>query len=179
MKNKTKMAFVASIVAFFAVVFSVLFVNKTNFFGTFAEIQTNDYGCAMNCTAEYYASDIFNKVRSNPKLSGTENIRIIAKASKPSGWFQDITNETVYDSIRSSDFKYDWIHGQLITISGTIKGLNYKTGDIIAFYGTINWVPQSAKRYSNNTVEVLNPTVYKVNDKVDFSLINGDPVYIW
>lgn len=179
MKNKTKMAFVASIVAFCAIVFSVLFVNKTGFFSTFATEQANNYGCVSNCTAEYYASDLFQKVRTNPSLSGTENVRVIVKASRPSGWFQDVDNDTVYNSVKSSEFKYDWIHGQLITISGTIKGLNYKTGDIIAFYGTINWVPQSAKRYSNNTVEILNPTVYKVNDKADFSLINEEPVYIW
>ena len=183
MKKKiTQVAVVATLVALATIGTSVLAANKTNVLnGVFANVQTNEYGCVSNCTAEYYASDLFAQVRANPSLSGTENVRIIVKASKPSCWFQDVNNNTVYTSSNpkmDSSFKNDWIHGKLVTISGTINGLQYHENDIVGLYGTINWIPKEEKRYSYDTVEILNPVIYKVNDNVDFSLINETPVYL-
>lgn len=182
MEKKTKkMVIMTSLVAAAAIGAAVFAANSMSISGVFANTQTNQYGCVSNCTAEYYASDLFAQVRSNPSLSGTENVRILVKASRPSCWFQDVDNETVYTSANpniDATFKNDWIHGKLVTISGTIKGLSYNKGDIVALYGTINWVPKTAHRYSYDTVEIINPTIYKVNGNVDFTLINDTPVYL-
>lgn len=140
----------------------------------FAMNRTNEYGCTSNCTGEYYPTHINQLVRANHDLSGTENVRIIAKVSHPSGWYQDVDNDTVYTSANAkqdSQFKYDWIHGMVITTSGVYTGLNgFKENDIIGFYGTINFRAKGTG-YAYDTVEILNPVVYKINNKSDLSLL--------
>lgn len=142
----------------------------------FASNGHNDYGCVSNCTGEYYPSHINRLVREDHTLNGVENVRIIAKVSvrANAGWFQDITNDTVYTSANAKldpQFKTDWCNGLLLTISGTINGLSgYKLNDTIGFYGTINFRAKG-DGYAYDTIEILNPVVYKINSMADLSLL--------
>jgi len=178
-KKTTQVAVVATLVALATIGTSVLAANKTNVLnGVFANVQTNDYGCAYNCTAEYYPSDAHAILKSNPTLSGTNEVRIIATASKPNNWFQDVTNETVYKDVKDATFVSARKAGKLVVIKGSVSGLKYEVGDTVAFWGTINYVPKSEGRYQYDTVEITNPTIYMVNDQIDFSLINKTAIYL-
>lgn len=144
----------------------------------FADIQKNEYGCAHDCTGEYYVSHISNILAANPELNGTANVRVICKVSNISGWMQDIDDNNVYTSVNDSNFTTAWCHKMLLQVSGvSYKAFNYKKGDTIAFYGTVNYNKKGENHYKYATVVMENITVYKVNGQEDLSLL-PDVVYL-
>ena len=173
-KNKTLLA-VGTLMMATVLVAAFMQTNQdkeNRAFLTNASIQTNEYGCAGNCTGEYYGSHVKELLVANPKLNGTENVRIIAKVSKFAHgyqWFQDIDDNTYYKSY--TQVTPTAIHDALFAIDGATFGYDlnkFKQGDIVAFYGTINYVKG---QYGAYTLEVFRPTFYKWNDKVDLSLL--------
>lgn len=159
---------------------AIVLASKTNSFAkAFAGLQLNEYGCVSNCTGEYYPSHINQLVKANKDLNGTANVRVICKVSN-NGWYQDVDNDAVYtswDAKKDDQFRHDWACGLVITTSGTWS--NYKklkAGDTVSFFGTINYRAKG-NGYDYDTVEIVNPTLYGVNDTIDTSLL-PDVVYL-
>ena len=174
MENKKKTLMVATVVATLAVCATLVVANKENLItNAFAVNQVNEYGCAANCTGEYYPSHLSQLVKANAKLNGVENVRVIAKASavstdKAHTFFQDVDYNKTITSL-SKDY---FISNRLIRVVGTKSGLtDYTTDDIVAFYGEIKTEEVKFGNWSATVVEIKNPTIYKVNDQVNLDLL--------
>lgn len=175
-KKTIKMAAIAAAVIC-AAMGAITLTKNVNVIGVFGNEVKNDYGCVANCTAEYYPSSAHQIVRFNQQFNGVENVRFIAKASKPGCWFQDVDDTNVY-TIGTDKWHDARVHGRVVKVSGIQSGFTtYKQGDLVAFYGKLKWVRKGS--YEADTLEVVNPTFYHLNDKIDFNLINKTPVYLY
>lgn len=145
----------------------------------FASITTNEYGCEKNCTGEYYPSSVNSIVKANTELSGTPNVRLIAKKSKGNSLFQDI------DYGYTVENEYVWRkHNEVIMVNSfntngfSIKDV--KENDTVAFFGTVVF-RENVKfgQYNSpiNLVEISNATIYMINEVKNLSLL-PDVVYL-
>lgn len=174
-KTTIKVAVIATAVICAAM--GAIALTKNTTIGVFGNEVKNEYGCVSNCTAEYYPSSAHQIVRFNQQFNGVENVRFVAKASKPGCWFQDVTDEKVY-TIGTDTWHDARVHGRVVKVSGIQSGFTtYKQGDLVAFYGQLKWVRKGS--YEADTLEVVNPTFYRLNDTIDFDLINKTPVYLY
>lgn len=147
-------------------VITVLLVNGGNSMIANAINQTNEYGCAGNCTGEYEIRHVKQILQDHPELNGSANVRFKVKVSKAANglqWYQDLDDTTEFARIR--DVTDEAIANQLATsTAGIAQGLtNYQQGDLVAFAGTVYW----NKVYGNYTLDIQNLSIYRVNDKED------------
>jgi hypothetical protein len=167
MEKKKQTLVVATVVATLAVATTLVVANNHNLVA-FAGIQENEYGCAANCTGEYYPSHLSALVKADKSLDGIENVRVIAKVSAMTGWFQDIDYMNPVKNITSSLIN----SGKILTIAaGSSYGYSmkkFKEGDIVGFYGQIIY---KTTGYPAPMIEIKNPTFYKWNDQINYELL--------
>lgn len=137
--------------------------------------NTNEYGCASNCTAEYQIDHVYRLFENKPNNYRIDGVRF--KVRYTSGargvrWFKDLNN--LNEIIVSSQIKENL--GCLLTAIGREQGYtNFKEGDEVAFFGSLTkvWDPWGIQK----VLQIENPTYYKLNSNEDLSLLES-PVYI-
>lgn len=147
----------------------------------FASITTNEYGCESNCTGEYYPSDLSRRIKANPSLAQTKNVRVIARVSdittdKGHNFYQDITNTKSYKETSEDLFRNNYLIRVVGEASG-YKKTSFKVGDTVAFFGELDIQTMSFGRWSADVVVIKNPTFYQWGDQKDLSLL-PDVVYL-
>ena len=179
MKKIIKMAMIAAVAVIGATATTVVATKSGDLAKVFAGIQQNAYGCEGECTAEYYPSHLNSIIAASPEVEHTENVRVICKVTSLNGFYYDINMSQKYINSSDGNFKTDLRNGLVIQTFGTKKGLTFTQGDIIAFYGKLEFnevtIPGSTK--TRVYAEINNPVVYKVNDTVNLDLL-VDPVYL-
>lgn len=167
-KKQTLLFATAALMA--TMIITVLLANGGNSAIANAINQTNEYGCAGNCTGEYEIRHVKQILQDHPELNGSANVRFKVKVSKVANglqWYQDLDDTTEFARIK--DVTDEAITNQLATsTAGIAQGLtNYQQGDLVAFAGTVYWT----KVYGNYTLDIQNLSVYRVNDKEDLKYL--------
>lgn len=177
-KKKKLLLLLTTLTSSIACVMMVCMTSTQQSDGVLANGYRNEYGCAHNCTAEYYPTHVKSLMENNEALNGTKGVRFIAKVSKyASGvqWFQDIDNDAYYQSFL--DITPEVIKNELITVTGFSNGYDmtkFQQGDIVCFFGEVHYTKQG---YGAYTVEVNSPVFYQWNEKQNLSLLQ-DAVYL-
>ena len=139
-------------------------------------VNTNEYGCTSNCTAEYEIGHVYRLFENKPKNYTVDGVRFKVKFACDSAgnrWFQDLWDERTYElqsQIRANS-------DRLLMLNGREQGLtNFKHGDTVCFFATVSktWNPLGGR---DKVLYAENPTFYKINDREDLSLLQA-PVYI-
>ena len=124
------------------------------------------------CSAEYYVSDVYARLQANPDLSGTENVRIIAKVSNIANWFQDVDSAFTLSSKSGSIY----VEQRCIVESSTTVGYSkkdFQANETVAFFGTV-CLKNRGYSHETKTVDTLvvyNATFYRWGEQVNYDLL--------
>lgn len=171
--EKKKQTLVMATVVATAIVFGtmVMAVNHNNLTNVFATLSENEYGCAANCTGEYYVRHINELLKTNEQLSGTENVRVIATVSRLKGYYQDITYTTPIKEINQAVINNNLVIKVAPGQSFGFDSTNFKEGDTVAFFGTVKLQYLQYKSFKDYVVTITNPTYYRWNDQSNLKLL--------
>lgn len=138
--------------------------------------NTNEYGCASNCTAEYEIEHVYRLFENKSNNYSIEGVRFKVRFACDYGgnrWFQDCWDGGTYELRNQIQANAN----HLLMLNGREQGLNnFKKGDTVCFFATITktWNPLGG---GDKVLYAENPTFYRVNGNEDLSLLQT-PVYI-
>lgn len=130
------------------------------------------------CSAEYYVTDVYARLQANPDLSGTENVRIIAKVSSIKNWFQDVESTfTLKDTSGAFNIEQRCIVESSTTVGYSKK--DFQEGDTVAFFGTVCFENRGYNlgKANADTLVIYNATFYRWGDKINYDLL-PEAVYL-